>query len=114
MPARRRSQQPSWVQFVVWAWCGATGALVLLAAFALGPLAVVPAGAFALLATRLGGSNVSSIGTVAGLSAWAIVLGWPGRADGSWPVFVTGCLLVLGVAFLFAFLRRRPAQETHA
>ena len=114
MPVRWRPQKPSWLQFVVWALCGASGALVLLAAFALGPLAVVPAGAFALLATRLGGANVSSIGTVAGLSAWAIVLGWPGRADGSWPVFVAGCLLVLGVALLFAFLRRQPLPTRHA
>jgi hypothetical protein len=102
------------VQFLVWALCGASGALVLLAAFALGPLAVVPAGALALLATRLGGSNVSSIGSVAGLSAWAIVLGWPGRDGGSWPLFVAGCLLVLGVASLFALLRRQSAPISHA
>lgn len=54
--------------------------MVLLGAFTVGPLAIVPTALLALLAVRLGGVNVSSVGVVVGVGAWCFVLAWLNRA----------------------------------
>jgi hypothetical protein len=121
----RVDRRPSWLQFAAWAACGAGAALILLAAFAFGPLAIVPAGLFAGIALLLGGANVSAVGAAAGVGAWGFVLGWLNRdgpgvvctaPDGGmhcteewapWPFWLLGAVLVLIPMILFRYLRRR-------
>lgn len=123
--AFRVDRDPSWVQFTTWALCGAGVALPLAAAFAVGPLAMVPAVLFAGIAVLLGGANVSAVGAAAGIGAWGIVIGWLNR-DGPgevctttpssdtctdewspWPWFAVGVLLAGSAAVLFRTFRRR-------
>jgi hypothetical protein len=66
---------PSWIQFGAWALCGASGALVLLGAFTVGPFAIVPAAVFAGVALIAGGANFSAVGGV----AWSRSLGTGAR-----------------------------------
>jgi hypothetical protein len=119
------NRRPSWLQFAVWAWCGATAALALLAAFAWGPLAIAPAAVAAGLAVLIGGANVSAVGAVAGVGTWGLPLAWLNRggpgdvchamSGGSqcdqesapWP-FVVAALVVVGVSVtMFVVVRRR-------
>jgi hypothetical protein len=83
-----RARVLSWPQFAAWSACGASAALILVAAFAWGPLAILPAAAFAVLALLLGGANVSAIGAASGVGAWGFVLGWLNR-DGPGDVCTT-------------------------
>lgn len=112
MASRWDARPPSWTQFAAWLLCGASGALVLLAAFAFGPLAVVPAVLFAVLAVRLGGANISAIGTAAGAGAWGIVLAWPAGQESLWPLFLASAVVVVIAVVVFEFLRRRPPRTT--
>jgi energy-converting hydrogenase Eha subunit B len=114
MATTRGSRPASWLQFVVWAVCGASAALILLAAFAFGPLAIIPTGAFAAIAVWFGGANVSAVGVAAGIGAWGVVLGWPRRAGAPWPIFVAGVLVVLVAVVLFGVLRSRMIRPTSA
>jgi hypothetical protein len=128
----RVDRRPSWLQFAAWAACGASAALILVAAFAFGPLAILPAGLFAGTALLLGGANVSAVGAAAGVGAWGFVLGWLNR-DGPgdvctapnggmhcteewapWPFWLLGAVLVLGPTVLFQFLRRRTPHRPTA
>jgi hypothetical protein len=120
-------RRPSWLQFAVWALCGATAALVLLAAFAWGPLAVAPAAAFAGLAVLIGGANISAIGTIAGAGAWGFLLAWLNRGGpgdvchavsggtqcdqewAPWP-FAVAALVLIGVAVTVFVMARRRAR----
>jgi hypothetical protein len=105
------ARSATWPQFVAWALCGASAALVLLAAFAAGPLAVVPAAGFAVLAVKLGGANASAVGSAAGVGLWGVALGWPWRDDAApWPVFLAGATVVIAAAAGFAMVRRRSAR----
>ena len=107
---------------------GASAALILLGAFAFGPLAIVPAAPFAALAVLLGGANISAVGVVTGVGIWGFVLGWLNR-DGPgevcttstnggtctelwapWPFWLAGALLVIIPMSGFVCLRRRARR----
>jgi hypothetical protein len=125
MVVQRWSEQPTWWQFAAWALCGASSALILAGAFTVGPLGIVPAAAFAVLAVRIGGANVSAVGALVGIGAWCFVLAWlnrhgPGdvcstRSDGTfcqgewdpWPFWSAGALFVLVPAVVFLSGRGR-------
>jgi hypothetical protein len=104
------ARAPAWRQFAAWALCGASAAFILVGAFAVGPLAIVPTALGALLALRLGGSNVSAVGAAAGVGSWGFVLGWLNR-DGPWPYLVVGAVLVGGSAGVFVHGRRRVRRH---
>lgn len=124
----RATRSPAWRQFVAWALCGASTTFILVGAFAVGPLAIVPAMLFAVLAVRLAGANISAIGVAAGVGAWGFVLGWlnrdgPGEvctttASGSsctqewapWPFWLTGALLMVLSIAVFVYGRRRSRR----
>jgi hypothetical protein len=126
------TRTPSWPQFAAWALCGASAALILLAAFAWGPLGVLPAAAFAALALLLGGANISAVGAAAGVGVWGFVLGWLNR-DGPgdvctashggstcttqwapWPFWLAGAVLVVVPVVLFGWLRCRSHRAPSA
>jgi hypothetical protein len=122
------ARAPAWRQFAAWALCGASAAFTLVGAFAVGPLAILPTILFAVLATRLGGDNISAVGAAAGVGGWGFVLGWlnrdgPGEVcistgtGGScsqewapWPFWITGALLVVGSAAVFVYGRSRSRR----
>ena len=123
------TRAPSWGQFAAWALCGASAAFILVGAFAVGPLAIVPTGLLAVLAVRLGGANISAVGTAAGIGIWGFVLGWLNRdgpgdvctaaANGGgsctqewapWPFWLIGGLLVVAPITAFVFVRRRSRR----
>jgi hypothetical protein len=112
--------------------CGASAALILLAAFAWGPLGVLPAAAFAALALLLGGANISAVGAAAGVGVWGFGLGWLNR-DGPgdvctashggstcttqwapWPFWLAGAVLVVVPVVLFGWLRCRSHRAPSA
>lgn len=122
---RRVAREPSWFQFAAWALFGASTALILLAAFTFGAVAIVPAAVFAGIALVAGGANVSAIGSAAGVGGWGFVLGWlnrdgPGNVCTSsgtgvsctqefapWPSVLAGALVVGATVAAFAVLQRR-------
>ena len=123
------AREPSWFQFAAWGLCGAGAALILLAAFTFGPLAILPAAVFAGIALLAGGANISAIGSAAGVGVWGFVIGWlnrdgPGEVctssnSGSsctqefapWPSILAGALM-LGVSVtVFELLRRRSGRQ---
>lgn len=120
---------PSWFQLAAWALCGASGSLVFLGAFTVGPFAAVPTAVFAGVALLAGGANFSAVGAAAGVGPWAFVLGWlnrdgPGQVcvtSGSsyscteeftpWPSFVAGVVMIAASVSVFVILRRRSAMR---
>jgi hypothetical protein len=118
------TRAPRWRQFAAWAGCGASAAFTFVGAFAVGPLAILPTILLAVLATRLGGDNVSAVGVAAGVGAWGFVLGWlnrdgPGEvctttATGGgctqewspWPFWLAGAFLVTASVAGFAYVSR--------
>ena len=119
---------PEWRQFAAWAGCGASAAFIFVGAFAVGPVAILPTILFAILATRLGGNNVSAVGVAAGVGVWGFVLGWlnrdgPGEvctttATGGgctqewapWPFWVTGSVLVAASVAVFVYVSGRSRR----
>jgi hypothetical protein len=98
------------------------------AAFAITPVTLVLTAVFAFAAVKLGGANISAVGTASGAGIWGFVLGWLNR-DGPgqvctvsnrsitcidewspWPFWLAGCLLVI-VPITFFTLRRRSLAE---
>lgn len=112
---RAPTRPPSWVQFLAWAPVGTGATVGPIAAFTpIGLFAILPTAAFALLAVRLGGANLSAVGTAAGAGVWGFVLAgiwWP---DGSvvWPALAVGVALAGGAATAFLVGRARvPARR---
>lgn len=120
----------TWWQFAAWALCGASAAFVLVGAFAVGPLAIVPTALFALLAVRLGGANLSSVGVVTGIGAWCFVVAWLNRGGpgnvcttdqhgtlcqsewAPWPFWIAGALSTVIPLVLMAHRRVRARHVT--
>ena len=125
---RLATRGPAWQQFAAWALCGASAAFIFVGAFVVGPLGILLTLLFAVLATRLGGDNISAVGAAAGVGAWGFVLGWLNR-DGPggvctstdtstscsqewtpWPFWLAGALLVAGSVVVFTYARRRSRR----
>ena len=97
--------------------------------FTVGPLALVPTVLFGLLAARLGGGNLSSVGAAAGIGAWCLVLAWlnrqgPGNVCTTnqhgtlcqdewtpWPFWAAGILLILVPVIVVARQRVRAGTR---
>jgi hypothetical protein len=123
------ASKPTWVQFVVWALCGAATAVGLLAAFTIGPLVLVGAMLLAGLALRLGGANRSAVGTGAGVGLPFLWVAWLNRGGpgtvctttGSgrscdqewspWPWLAVGLLMILVCTVLYVLARRRVPRS---
>jgi hypothetical protein len=117
--------KPTWVQFVVWALCGAATSVGLLAVFTIGPVLLVGAMLLAALALRLGGANRSAIGSGAGVGLPLLWVAWlnrggPGQvctttgSGGScddewspWPWLAVGLLMILLCTAFYVLARRR-------